>query len=502
MWDLLWVFLISLGSCLLLTPMVRKLAHLIGLLDHPDGRRKIHAKTTPVAGGLAILAASIISLLLSLLLSDFTRQNITNDWAFLVSLLVASVAICLLGVLDDYGKLRGRYKLVGQTLIVLFVVAMGVRVDQFRIFGFNLELSWLAVPFTAFWLLGAINSLNLLDGLDGLLSVIAIIITLGFALVAGLNNAWTAAIVAWVLTGALMGFLRYNYPPASIFLGDSGSMLIGLTIGVLAIKSSLKGSAMIGLGAPLAIMTIPIMDTLAAIVRRKLTGRSIYTTDRGHLHHCMLSRGLTNKHILACVAALCGLTVIGGLASTYLKTEILALLAGFVVFLILVSTKLFGYVELNLIKTSLAHRTQRLFFHKSKDVPQELHLYLQGKAEWSELWRRLTARAEEMAFVRIKLDVNAPAMHEAYHARWDRPWKMSEQNNLWEMAIPIAIQGNIVGRLELAGVRDLDMFWEKLAKVAALVEEFETGIFTCLQTPTPSNQPKPKTSSELAIGLK
>ncbi len=502
MLDLLWVFLISLGLCLLLTPLVRKLAHRIGLLDHPDGRRKIHSRATPVAGGLAILAASVITICLSLIFSDFTRLTLSQDLAFLSSLLIASIAICLLGVIDDYGKLRGRYKLMGQTLIVLLIVAMGVRVDQFRLFGETVELGWLAVPFTAFWLLGAINSLNLLDGLDGMLTVIAIIITLGFALVAGLNNAWTAAIMAWVLTGALLGFLRYNYPPASIFLGDSGSMLIGLTIGVLAIKSSLKGSAMIGLGAPLAIMTIPILDTLAAIIRRKLTGRSIYTTDRGHLHHCMLSRGLTNRHILACVAALCSLTVLGGLASTYLNTELLALLAGLVVLLILVSTKLFGYVEWTLIKKSLAHRTQRIWSFQSKDSPQELHLHLQGKAEWSELWRRLTSRAEMMSFIRIKLDVNAPAMHEGYHARWDRPWEMSEQNNVWEIAIPITLHGTIVGRLEIAGVRDPDLFWEKLAKVAAMVEEFESGIFQSLQTPHPGSQNKPKTSSELAIGLK
>src|SRR5437868_2212657 len=151
----------------------------------------------------------------------------------------------------------------------------------------------MAVPVTLFLLLGAIGSLNLIDGMDGLLSTVGVLVSLAVAGMAVMGGHWLAACAAVALAGALLGFLRYNFPPATIFLGDSGSMLIGLVLGVLAIKSALKTPTTVALMAPAVLLTIPIFDTFAAILRRKLTGRSIYSTDRGHLHHCLLSRGLS-----------------------------------------------------------------------------------------------------------------------------------------------------------------------------------------------------------------
>src|SRR5262249_20696536 len=188
--------------------------------------------------------------------------------------------------------LRGRYKLLGQVFAVGAVLAYGVRVEAVHLFAWRIELGWFAVPFTLFWLLGAINSLNLLDGMDGLLGTVGTIVSLAIAALAAVPGHWAEAAVAATLAGALLGFLRYNWPPATIFLGDAGSMLIGLVIGVLAIRCSLKGTATVALATPMALLIIPIFDTAAAIVRRKLTGRSIYSTDRAHLHHCLLRRAL------------------------------------------------------------------------------------------------------------------------------------------------------------------------------------------------------------------
>src|SRR5262245_26371483 len=128
----------------------------------------------------------------------------------------------------------------------------------------------------------------MLDGMDGLLGVISLILSLPMAAMVVLAHRWPAAPVAHALAGALLGFLFYTFPPASIFLGDTGSMLVGLVIGVLAIQTSLKSPATLVLATPVALLAIPILDTTAAIVRRKLTGRSVYTTDRCHLHHCLL----------------------------------------------------------------------------------------------------------------------------------------------------------------------------------------------------------------------
>src|SRR5262249_51540535 len=155
-----------------------------------------------------------------------------------------------------------------------------------------------------FFLLGAINSLNLLDGMDGLLGSIGTVIGLALVALAALRGDWAPACVAAALTGAVLGFLRYNYPPASVFLGDAGSMLLGLVLGVRSLRGTYELSGTVPLAVPIALFTLPILDTGAAIVRRKLTGRSIYCTDRGHLHHCLLRYGMSRPRVLLVVTLL------------------------------------------------------------------------------------------------------------------------------------------------------------------------------------------------------
>ena len=146
------------------------------------------------------------------------------------------------------------------------------------------------------------NSVNLLDGIDGLATMLGIILIATFAALAAAAGRMEVAWIAMVFAGSLCGFIRFNLPPASIFLGDSGSMLIGLVVGTLAIQGTLKGPGTVLLAAPLAVWTIPILDSAAAILRRKLTGRSIYATDRGHLHHRLLERLGSNSRVLVAVA--------------------------------------------------------------------------------------------------------------------------------------------------------------------------------------------------------
>src|SRR5205807_3125260 len=229
----------------------------------------------------------------------------------------------IVGLVDDFIRLRGRHKLLGQVVSVLIVMSFGLVVHQISLFGWQVELGLLAYPFTMLWLLGAINSLNLIDGMDGLLSSVGLILTIAIAAIAILAGQSAQAAVAVAMAGALAAFLRYNFPPASIFLGDSGSMLIGLVVGTLAIQSSLKTTATVAMCAPLAILSVPFFDTLMAIVRRKLTGRSIYTTDRGHLHHCLLRRGLSSTRVLLLVSAFSLLTAVSALASLAFHNEFL-----------------------------------------------------------------------------------------------------------------------------------------------------------------------------------
>jgi UDP-GlcNAc:undecaprenyl-phosphate/decaprenyl-phosphate GlcNAc-1-phosphate transferase len=469
------LFALSLALSLLLTPVARALARRHGLVDRPDGRRKLHAQPIPVAGGLPLLVSGVVVLLVALALPGPFQLALIDQGTVLIGLLLGVVILCGVGVADDLQRLRVRHKVLGQLLAAAVVIAFGVRVQTIWLFDWSIDLGLLAVPFTLFWLLGAINSLNLLDGMDGLLCSVGIIVCLALGAMAGLHGDASTTLVAVVLASALLGFLRYNFPPATIFLGDSGSMLIGLVVGVLAIRSSLKGPATVALAAPTALLILPIFDTTAAIVRRKLTGRSLYATDHSHLHHCLLRTGLSRRWVLLVVAGLSLVTAVGTLASLAWKNEVLALLAALVVVGTLLVTRLFGHAEFVLLQqrlTSLAGS----FLTPSAGLARNVEVRLHGTAGWQKLWARLTDCAVELNLQSVRLDVNAPALQEGYHARWDRHAEAGEVNDLWRTEVPLAVRGQTVGRLVISGPRGQDAVSLKIASVAEVVAEIERAM--------------------------
>jgi UDP-GlcNAc:undecaprenyl-phosphate GlcNAc-1-phosphate transferase len=267
---------------------------------------------------------------------------------------------------------------------------------------------------------------------------------------------------------------------------------------VLAILSSLKAPATIALAAPAAVLTIPILDTTAAILRRKLTGRSIYSTDRGHLHHCLLRRGLSTRGVLLAVSLFCLLTIIGALASLALNNELLALVSAAVVIGILLVSRLFGYAELMLVKERLAGLASSFLRAPPDGHARESEVRLQGTADWKGLWDALTAEAPGLNLVRLRLDVNAPALHEGYHARWDRCGGEAEAPGLWRAELPLTAQGQPVGLVQIAGPQDHEPVWQKIAAVARLVENYTATVASLasasLETPPP---PEPDLRAEV-----
>jgi UDP-GlcNAc:undecaprenyl-phosphate GlcNAc-1-phosphate transferase len=468
---------LSLGLSLLLTHLLRVAAVRLNLVDRPDGRRKVQTKPIPVAGGIAVLLSVTITLLLVWLWNTPEPNPLQGEANRLVVLLLAGSAICFLGVVDDFGRLRGRHKLLGQVLVASAVALSDVQVRQVQLFGLEpLHLGPLSFPFTVFLLLGAINSLNLLDGMDGLLGTVGLIICLTLAAVAWHNESFATVCVTLALAGALLGFLRYNFPPASVYLGDGGSMLIGLVVGVLAIQSSLKTSvAVLQLAAPLSLLTIPIFDTTAAIVRRTLTGRSIYSTDRGHIHHCLLRHGWGTRRTLLLVSGFCLLTAGGALASLFFNNEVLALLSAVGVVAILVAGRMFGHAEFALVAKRTAALVSSLVRFPAGVNAREYEIRLQGSVEWGSLWAAVNAYGEELNLCTVRLDINAPALHENYHARWDRatPPLDTEAEGLWRTEIPLTVRGQVVGRIQVTGQNDGMPIWEKVATLARIGEDFE-----------------------------
>lgn len=490
MTSLLLVVACSFGVGVVLMPLARALALRVGLVDEPDGRRKMQRAPIPLAGGMVVFVATVATLAVVFLVPGLLPEGLQYQAPSLVGLLLAAAVICGVGLADDFHSLRGRHKLFGQLAAIGIVMSSGVVVHTVQLFGISLELGPLALPFTALWLLGAINALNLIDGMDGLLGCVGVIICLAMAVLAAVSGQFTTVLVACALGGALLAFLCYNLPPASVFLGDSGSMLVGLVVGVLAIESSLKGPATVALAAPVALLTVPFFDTFAAIVRRKLTGRSIYDTDRAHIHHCLQRGGMSNQKVLVVISALCCLTVAGILASVAFHNELLAVIAAAAVVGILVVGRLFGHAEALLIKKRLVGLFVRLNANGNPKTHQ-LEVRLQGSTDWTELWGNLTARADDLGLRTVCLDVNAPALHEGYHARWDRYEIEDEAPASWRAEFPLVVRGQALGRLEFTGDRGMAPVADVMWAVLKLAEDVERELAELIPEAAAAPAPNP-----------
>jgi UDP-GlcNAc:undecaprenyl-phosphate GlcNAc-1-phosphate transferase len=479
------------GVGLVSTGIARGVARRAGLVDRPDGQRKGQAAPVPVAGGVAVLVAALVTLAVVALLDPAIAAALTLDPRKTLALLAGAVLITGVGVVDDRFNLRARYKLGGQLLAITTLVAGGdFVVHSVGVFGFVIDLGRLGGPFTVFWLLACVNALNLIDGMDGLLGTVGGIALVTFAVIAASGGHVFAASVALALAGAVFGFLWWNLPPATIYMGDAGSMLIGLVVGAVAIPDSLKGPAMISLCAPLAILVLPAFDTAAAIVRRKLTGRGLAQADCGHIHHRMLDRGLTPKRVLTIVAALGTFAAAGALGSIAWSNDLYALVAAAGVVASLVTCKLFGHSELGLIRARVAKIVRKVFVGDAS--AWGLAVRLQGNRDWDAVWAELTGLARNLGVHALRLDVNAPALRENYHARWDSSAAELALKFL-QLEVPLlGKSGSPIGQLAITIPRDGRPLAEAFGLVARLIETFEFHAAGLTATgPRPDPRPTP-----------
>ncbi len=430
-----------------LTNFVGQMARRFGFVDRPDGHHKSHDREVALGGGLAVFLAAAITFAVEYLSSTGLRGLLQMEAPYLSGLLLAGTGIVILGLIDDRFGMAGRYKLLGQFAASMVVIAAGLKIHSFSLFGYPIELGMMSIPFTVFWLLGAINALNLLDGIDGLATTIGIILCATIAGMALFIGQFAVAIVAAVFVGSLIGFLFFNFPPAKIFLGDAGSMLIGLVVGALAIGGSLKSTATVALAAPLAIWALPMFDSLAAILRRKLSGRSIYATDRGHLHHRLMELFGKNTKVLAVVAVCCAVTCAGALLSLFMHNDLIAFGAVAAVVCMLVATQAFGHIELKMLVGRLRWLGKMLF---NWNGDRQISFQIQGTRQWDLLWQSLVEFGEKMELIDIKLDINLAAIQEAYHASWRRPSK-TEKRERWRTEIPLFSNQHVIGRLVVTG---------------------------------------------------
>jgi UDP-GlcNAc:undecaprenyl-phosphate/decaprenyl-phosphate GlcNAc-1-phosphate transferase len=335
---LIVTFTIAMVLSVGLTPLVRRLALRLQTVDAPNHRR-VNAKPVPRGGGIAVAASFLAVSVVTLVVNDriqIVNLPFTISPQELAGLFLGGAVATAIGFLDDYFQLRARWQLLGQVAVALLAIGAGITVTYLNNpFGpgtIVLEGPF-AAGFTMVWIIGMINSINFIDGLDGLSTGIAFIaaVTLGLISLTATISQPFVAILCFVLAGSLFGFLRWNFHPATIFIGTSGVMFVGYTLAVLAVLGTAK------VAIAVLVLGVPIIDTFWIIVRRLATGSSPFTPDRGHIHHRLLDLGLSHANTVLVIYGICvllaGLTfVLSGTQQLYAFMG-LALGFGLVLFL-------------------------------------------------------------------------------------------------------------------------------------------------------------------------
>ncbi|MFZ1082076.1 MAG: hypothetical protein WAO19_09130 [Candidatus Kryptoniota bacterium] len=382
---LLFSIVVSALFSLILTPLVMRLAVFVGAVDKPE-ERKIHKRTMPRMGGVAVFLSFISTLVLlhfllpqqklDGILAEIGDPNYVGSW-LLIS--VSFIAIIVLGVYDDIWTLKPGEKFLVQIMAGALVYLAGFSIkfitDPFS--GGTFALGLFSLPLTVLWVVGITNAFNLIDGLDGLASGVALIASLTISSIALLHHDYTTAVIGIALAGAVIGFLRYNFNPARIFLGDSGSLFLGFTLAVLSIQSSTKGSTAFSVLVPLLALGVPIMDTSLAMLRRILRSflpdqslqsgfkklHSMFLPDRRHIHHQLLAHGLSHRdavivlYIASCTFGLCAFLVTAG----SLNASIVLIAFGIVG---VIAVRKLGYREMAVFRNGLILRIYNRAFLK------------------------------------------------------------------------------------------------------------------------------------------
>ena len=397
----------------LLTPWVRRFALKHHLFDDHVSARKVHGRPIPRLGGVAIAAGFYAPLLALLLEASGVGGMFYANSRRAIAFLLGGVAICALGLYDDIRGSGAGKKFLAQFAIAGALYWFGFRIDILALpFIGVFSLGPLSILFTMLWIVGVINAMNLIDGLDGLAAGVGLFgLVTTFVLAASRGDPIMMLFMA-ALSGATVGFLIYNFNPASIFMGDTGSMFLGYVLAVGSIQTSQKSSTAVAILIPMVALGLPIADTLLAMIRRALNHQPMFSADRAHIHHKLLDLGLTHKQAVLLLYGASGLLGIMAL--------LLTVASGFQTALILLAMGTAGFIGIRKLGYG--------FLRKSATVQAKLETSkrlarLAGATDELELWRGLKSVAEALCMTAVRLSVDCredgdPITIQRSHGEW------------------------------------------------------------------------------------
>ncbi len=386
---------------LILTPVFRDLFQRFGLYDQPDSTRKLHTHPIPRVGGLVLVISLAATYGLALALNGRAGFVSAAQSHLIWALLPGAGIVFATGLLDDLISLRPWQKLAGQLMGAGWAYWAGLRIVA--VAGYSAE-DWLALPLTLFWLVLCMNAFNLIDGVDGLATGAGLFATLTMVLAALISKNFLLAAVTLPLAGFLLGFLRYNFNPATVFLGDSGSLLIGFLLGCYGVIWSQKSATLLGMTAPLMALFVPILDVALSVVRRFLRHQPIFGADRDHIHHKLLGRGLTPRRAVLLLYGACTLgalfSIAQSVATQYFGGLIVLLFCGAT----WIGVQHLGYVEFNMAGRMLLSGS----FQKQLDSQIQLRKFEQAlstAATIEECWAAMVEGSRALGFHGVELDL-------------------------------------------------------------------------------------------------
>ncbi|MCU1233190.1 MAG: glycosyl transferase, family 4 [Candidatus Solibacter sp.] len=481
--SIILVTAIAFALSLLFTRLVRDGSLRLGLVDLPDQRRKTHLRAVPRTGGVAIVAAYLVAYALLLNIPSPVGAIVHSGLPFFWRLLPATGAIFLTGLLDDVFHLKPWWKLAGQVGAGGLAYAGGLRIADFH--GYS-HFGWLSLPLTIGWLVLCSNAFNLIDGIDGLATGVGVVAGLTTLIAALLQGNIPLALAVGPLIGALCAFLFYNFNPASIFLGDSGSLLIGFLLGAYGIIWSQKSATMLGMAGPTMALALPLLEVGLSVFRRFLRNEPIFTADRGHIHHRLLDLGFTPRRAALMLYAACSI----GAALSLLQSVVQNRLAGAVVLLFAACAcggiQYLGYVEFNATRRFLwAGLRPMLSAHVKLEAFERS---LADSSSLAECWQSLEMGARELGYSRVEGELSGQAFGNSVPRRSHAAfWQMrlnlpdhdfvniTQREGAAEQPVLLIPFVEIVRRVLPAKLRQIEDATASLACLAAALEDAEEG---------------------------
>ncbi len=457
------------------TPLVRALGIYFGILDLP-GKRKVHQDEIPRLGGMAVFAATLLPFLFFFFFEDFLYREIENFWEPFWGLTLGCLIVFGIGIWDDIRRLSPWPKLFAEIVAALLAYYFGLRIELLsNPFGLQWDVSWLSGPLTVVWLVGITNAVNLADGIDGLATGIA---TFASAILFVMTVPTVYTLVPYLavaLAGASLGFLRYNFSPATIFLGDSGSLFLGFYLGGLSLWASEKSAIAFALLIPIIALGLPIIDMIYAIIRRWNRGVSIGEADRDHIHHKLLEKGYSHRKA---VLLLYGINfLLAGIAGLLLFTR--NSFAAYIVValgvIFIVGTRFLGFFKFSRVFQNMIKKWKDS--QKAKFLAFRTRLLSRAFEEEKTLGGRWKLAGELFAEVGIQRASIVLASQTGKTLTWSAPNPIRETDRTVNLNLPLSGEAGPLGQLEIIWISSQGLFPPGISRVLnVMANEFCHGL--------------------------